>query len=61
MDAEEIDRLTRGVEPLDDFFPKRLSDVQPDLDPVYRLARDYLGRSRLPAFLGFFIHSRSLA
>lgn len=42
MDGEEIDRLTQGVEPLDDFFPKRLTDAQPDMTPIYRLAHDYL-------------------
>jgi hypothetical protein len=42
MDGEEIDRLTQGVEPLDDFFPKRLSDAQPDMNPIYRLAGSYL-------------------
>lgn len=42
MDAEEIDRLTQGVQPLDDFYPKRLSDAQPDLNPIYRLAHSYL-------------------
>jgi spermidine synthase len=41
MDAEEIDRLTQGVEPLDDFYPKRLTDAQPDLAPVYRLSNSY--------------------
>jgi spermidine synthase len=42
MDGEEMERLTHGVEPLDDFFPKRLGDAQPDLNPIYRLAHDYL-------------------
>ncbi len=32
MDAEEIDRMTQGVEPLDDFYPKRLTDAQTDLE-----------------------------
>jgi predicted membrane-bound spermidine synthase len=31
MDGDEIERLTQGVEPLADFFPKRLSDAEPDL------------------------------
>ena len=41
MDAEEIERLTNGVEPLDDFYPKRLTDAQPDMEPIYRLANTY--------------------
>jgi spermidine synthase len=41
MDAQEIDRLTQGIEPLDDFHPKRLTDAQPDLAPVYRLSNSY--------------------
>jgi predicted membrane-bound spermidine synthase len=42
MDGEEIDRLTQGVDPLDDFYPKRLTDSQPDMKPIYRLAHSYL-------------------
>jgi predicted membrane-bound spermidine synthase len=42
MDGEEIDRLTQGTEPLDDFYPKRLTDAQPDIQPIYRLAHSYL-------------------
>src|SRR3982751_1438683 len=42
LDGEEIDRLTQGIEPLDDFYPKRLSDAQPDIQPIYRLAHSYL-------------------
>src|SRR5213079_2828775 len=38
----EIERLIEGIEPLDDFFPKRLSDAQPDMNPIYRLAHRYL-------------------
>src|SRR5256886_4251303 len=45
MDAEEIDRLTQGVEPLDDFYPKRLTDAQPDLKPVFQLSYAYFERS----------------
>jgi hypothetical protein len=45
MDAEEIDRLTQGVEPLDDFYPKRLTDAQPDLKAAYRLGSTYLEAS----------------
>jgi predicted membrane-bound spermidine synthase len=42
MESEEIDRLTQGVEPLNDFYPKRLTDAQPDLTPIVRLAHSYL-------------------
>jgi predicted membrane-bound spermidine synthase len=42
MDAEEIDRMTQGVEPLDDFYPKRLTDAQADLKNAYRLGYSYL-------------------
>jgi predicted membrane-bound spermidine synthase len=42
MDANEIDSLTQDVAPLTDNFPKRLTDVQPDLKTTYRLASDYL-------------------
>ncbi|HMG04520.1 MAG TPA: hypothetical protein VK581_03610 [Chthoniobacterales bacterium] len=45
MDAEEIDRLTQGVEPLDDFYPKRLTDAQPDLKTAYQLGYSYLESS----------------
>ncbi len=53
MDAAEIDQLTQGVEPLDDFYPKRLTDAQPDLNPIYRLAHSYLlGPAALERFFG---------
>jgi len=45
MDAEEIDRFTRGIQPLDDLFPKRLTDIQPQLDPIIRVAFNYLDGS----------------
>jgi hypothetical protein len=45
MDAEEIDRVTQGVEPLDDFYPKRLTDAQPDLKAAYQLGYRYLKSS----------------
>jgi spermidine synthase len=41
MDSEEIDRITQGVEPLSDFYPKRLSDAHPDLKAAYQFGRDY--------------------
>jgi predicted membrane-bound spermidine synthase len=42
MDDDEIDRLTKGVEPLTDFFPKRLSDAEPDLVAAVRFGYRYL-------------------
>ena len=45
MDAEEIDRMTQGVAPLDDFYPKRLTDAQPELKAAYRLGSTYLEAS----------------
>lgn len=45
MDDEEIDHLTQGVEPLTDFFPKRLSDREPDFAAAYRFAYNYLEHS----------------
>jgi spermidine synthase len=45
MDAEEIDRITQGVDPLDDFYPKRLTDEQPDPKAAYRLGYSYLEAS----------------
>jgi spermidine synthase len=45
MDAEEIDRITQGVEPLDDFYPKRLTDAQPNLKAAYRMGYSYLETS----------------
>jgi predicted membrane-bound spermidine synthase len=52
MDAAAIDRLTQGVEPLDDFYPKRLTDSSPDLKAAYQLGIDYLeGSAALQRFL----------
>ncbi len=42
MDGEEIERLTQGVEPLTDFFPKRLSDAEPDLVAAAQFGYSYL-------------------
>jgi spermidine synthase len=41
MDSVEIDRITQGVEPLSDFYPKRLTDAHPDLKAAYQFGRDY--------------------
>jgi len=45
MDDEGIDRITQGVEPLDDFHPKRLTDAPPDLNAAYQLGYSYLEAS----------------
>jgi hypothetical protein len=45
MDGEEIDRLTQGVDPLTDFFPKRLSDAEPNLITTHQFGYSYLDRS----------------
>jgi hypothetical protein len=45
MDAEGIDRMTQGVEPLDDFHPKRLTDATPDPNAAYQLGYSYLEAS----------------
>jgi len=44
MDGEEIDRITQGVEPLSDLYPKRLTDVHPDLNAVHQFGYTYLRR-----------------
>lgn len=46
MDSDEIDRITDGVEPLSDFYPKRLSDAHPDLKAAYEFAHDYFETHR---------------
>jgi spermidine synthase len=45
MDAKEIDRITQGVKPLTDFYPKRLTDAPPDLNAAYRFGYGYLESS----------------
>jgi spermidine synthase len=45
MDGEEIDRITQGIEPLTDFYPKRLSDAPRDLEATARFAYTYMERS----------------
>ena len=42
MDGEEIDRITQRVEPLSDLYPKRLTDVRPDLKATHAFAYNYL-------------------
>ena len=45
MDSEEIIRITEGVEPLSDFYPKRLTDTHPDLKAAYQFGRNYFDSS----------------
>lgn len=45
MDAKEIARLTQGVEALNDMYPKRLSDAEPDVKAAYRMGYSYLEHS----------------
>jgi spermidine synthase len=45
MDAPEIDRLTSGVLPLTDFFPKRLSDIPAVPAETDRFAMEYMTAS----------------
>jgi spermidine synthase len=42
MDGEEIDRVTRDVAPLTDFYPKRLSDAPWDEQAGQRFALTYM-------------------
>jgi spermidine synthase len=42
MDGDEIDRLSQGVKPLTDFFPKRISDAEPDLVAAAQFGYSYL-------------------
>ena len=42
MDGEEIDRITQGIEPLTDFYPKRLSDPLPDPHAADQFAWAYM-------------------
>ena len=45
MDGDEIDRITQDVEPLSDFYPKRLTDVRPNLETAFHFGYNYLERS----------------
>ena len=42
MDGEEIDRITGGIAPLTDFYPKRLSDAAWDEPASHRFASTYM-------------------
>jgi spermidine synthase len=53
MDEEEIDRITQGVAPLTDFYPKRLSDAVWDEQASHRFASTYMvAASAIQRFLG---------
>jgi hypothetical protein len=45
MDASEIERLTSGILPLTDFFPKRLSDIPAVPAETDRFAMEYMPAS----------------
>jgi hypothetical protein len=42
MDGEEIERITHGIAPLTDFYPKRLSDARWDDQASHRFASVYM-------------------
>ena len=52
-DGEEIDRITEGIAPLTDFYPKRLSDEPWDEPASHRFASTHmLASSAMQRFLG---------
>jgi spermidine synthase len=52
LDGEEIDRITRGVAPLTDIYPKRLTDEPWDDEASHRFASTYMeSLSALQRFL----------
>src|SRR5207245_5505614 len=58
MGGEEIDRITHGVAPLSDIYPKRLTDEPWDEEASHRFATTYM--ESLPA-LQRFLHSSLVA
>ena len=53
MDGDEIDRITGGIAPLTDFYPKRLSDAPWDEQASHRFAAPYMvASSAIQRFLG---------
>ncbi len=53
MDGEEIDRITKGIAPLTDLYPKRLSDAPWDEQASHRFASTYmLASPAVQRFLG---------
>ena len=54
MDSEEIDHITRGIAPLTDIYPKRLTDERWDGEASHRFALTYI---EAPSALQRFLHS----
>lgn len=42
MDGNEIDRITNGIRPLTDFYPKRLGDVTAEDKAIHEFTSDYM-------------------
>ncbi len=61
MDAEGIDRMTQGVAPLDDFYPKRLTEWHRIRMRLTGWVTAISKLRRLAAFFCFFPHPRPLA
>ncbi len=62
MDGEEIDRITQGIKPLTDFYPKRLSDSLPDLEGYSSFCLELHGCiRRCPQFPFVFVDEADLA
>ncbi len=57
MDGDDIDRITQDVQPLTDFYPKRLTDEPWDDEANHRFALTYL---TAPAAVQRFVHSSLL-
>jgi len=57
MDGEEIDRITHDVPPLQDMYPKRLTDGPWDDEENHRFALGYL---IAPAAMQRLLHSRTI-
>src|SRR6266566_3643431 len=59
MDGDEIDRVTRGIAPLTDIYPKRLTDEHWDEQASHRFALTYMdAASAVHRFLGSPLISR---
>jgi spermidine synthase len=54
MDGDDIDRITHGVAPLTDVYPKRLTDEPWDVEANHRFALTYM---TAPAAVQRFVHS----
>jgi spermidine synthase len=58
MDGEEIDRITGGIAPLTDFYPKRLSDAPWDKHARHRFVSTYMLASPAGSAVPRFSHNR---